>query len=1209
MAILTGKAADEGTSDPIVTRMVKEDKVHFWKKPNLRYMYFFLFTCCMGVEMTSGFDSQLINTLQFSPQFNTYFGNGYLNENGKPGIEPALLGFLNSCYNLGSIIGVPIAPWFAQKYGRRWAIMAGSIIMVIGALLQGFAQHVAMYIAARMILGVGIVFAIISGSALIGELAYPKERPLLTSLFNSSWYIGSIVACAISLGTVEIPGDWAWRIPSVLQIAPSLLQICTVFFLPESPRWLISHDRDDDAFEILTKYHAEGDASSALVQAEMAQIRSTIKLEMENSKQSWWEMVATKAMRKRVLLAAFLGLFTQMSGNTLISYYSNFIFEMMNYTSSYAKSRINIANQCWGLLNATILAILVSRFPRRLMFLLSATGMLLVFTAITVAIYFLREAKDQGLTNPAASIAGLFFYFAFSPCYNLGNNALTYTYLVEIFPYAVRSRGIGIQQIFGKGGGFFSTNVNPIALVAIEWKYMAIYCGWIAFEFLFIYFMYPETHGRTLEELAFLFEGKEFAEVAVAAVEKQVQAGEAPENTTAHVGGREYCSERCRERSWGSHRKECIGGKYLDDIEQMQQNLGKSHGIGPKPPSEYRGLWAKYAAADILNLEKNEGPYYDGLLKLLIVGDLGLRHLIYSVVNLPSTANPAFDVYLSEPATMQHFTRTLLALFILRAENFDPIVNAEAVIHLWYSIKIPAALYQHIKQVAFDPLLDIRSSALTHCAKKGVGDGDKLMMVIDGRPMNVRFSLDKLEWIDLEKYITTPNDTGTQSIAALRALDLAEHTESWQKINARMTPARALGLKRWRHDGLLLPYGQSRDGFDVINPLLVPPFSGLTAEPLSEWPMHLLDHEVPMSNDAYGKMFYYLRKMLVDFQSMIRRSTMSVALYAEGIESLPVVLQDKKHWNITFDRIEVGQLWDQNPMLTLVAATKLLRHVDENPFATLLVMSRKSVNHSLDSVAKDLKEEKKQLSTAAEGTVDQYAPPITTDHVNGLKGILRRQLGLLMWRNWDRFSDHYFYQSEIFKFNTTLPFRRDGEYSCIFPLGFLGLTPKAKNTVTRRWPNRVVHGKKSEPSMQDVDRWISWVDNQPERWLEWKKTEDVKDEVLRPWIDFAVHREMKLLRAQMDPLGDCSSTEGPYSETGSDADGEGEGEGDQALKDGIAVTISGVDQLAIQPALTAGDGEDSDSNSKVNEEPQAKGKGKSKKGKKKKRKGKKPAGS
>ena len=87
--------------------------------------------------------------------------------------------------------------------------------------------------------------------------------------------------------------------------------------------------------------------------------------------------------------------------------------------------------------------------------------------------------------------------------YNIGNNALTYTYLVELYPFAERARGIAIEQFFGRGAGFFSTYLNPIALKAITWKYLAVYCGWIAIEVLFVYFFYPETHGRTLEELAF----------------------------------------------------------------------------------------------------------------------------------------------------------------------------------------------------------------------------------------------------------------------------------------------------------------------------------------------------------------------------------------------------------------------------------------------------------------------------------------------------------------------------------------------------------------------------------------------------------------------------------------------------------------------------------------------------------------------------------
>ena len=127
------------------------------------------------------------------------------------------------------------------------SIMAGSLIMVLGAILQGFAQHgmlslpssdyiqsianilsVAMYIIARMLLGIGILFCIISGAAMIGELGYPKERPILTSLFNTSWFIGAIIASAIAIKTVDITSHWAWRVPSLLQICPSLLQICTV---------------------------------------------------------------------------------------------------------------------------------------------------------------------------------------------------------------------------------------------------------------------------------------------------------------------------------------------------------------------------------------------------------------------------------------------------------------------------------------------------------------------------------------------------------------------------------------------------------------------------------------------------------------------------------------------------------------------------------------------------------------------------------------------------------------------------------------------------------------------------------------------------------------------------------------------------------------------------------------------------------------------
>lgn len=93
--------------------------------------------------------------------------------------------------------------------------------------------------------------------------------------------------------------------------------------------------------------------------------------------------------------------------------------------------------------------------------------------------------------------------------YNMGWNALTYTYMVEIFPFQQRSKGIAFEQLTVRFAVFFNTYVNPIALDSIGWKYYIVYCVWILVEITTVYFLFPETYGRTLEELSFMFEGKD----------------------------------------------------------------------------------------------------------------------------------------------------------------------------------------------------------------------------------------------------------------------------------------------------------------------------------------------------------------------------------------------------------------------------------------------------------------------------------------------------------------------------------------------------------------------------------------------------------------------------------------------------------------------------------------------------------------------------
>lgn len=138
----------------------------------------------------------------------------------------------------------------------------------------------------------------------------------MTSLFNVSYFVGELLAAGICFGTNNIPSHWSWRLPSILQAVPSFLQISLVLLLPESPRWLISKDRHEEAHEILIKYHAEGDRDSEFVRAEMAQIQSTLHMEIEASKKSWLDLFATAGMRRRVILSTALGLFTQWSGKS-----------------------------------------------------------------------------------------------------------------------------------------------------------------------------------------------------------------------------------------------------------------------------------------------------------------------------------------------------------------------------------------------------------------------------------------------------------------------------------------------------------------------------------------------------------------------------------------------------------------------------------------------------------------------------------------------------------------------------------------------------------------------------------------------------------------------------------------------------------------------------------------------------------------------------
>lgn len=356
------------------------------------------------IASASGYDGSLMNGLQALQQWRDFMDTP----------TGVWLGFINAIYWAGGGIAYVIMPWVSNNYGRKAGVYIGYLLLIIGVGLVG-SDSEAGFILSRFFVGCASACFMSSVPLLMNEIAYPTHRGIVNALFMCGWYVGGTLAAFITFGTRNVEGNMAWRIPSILQILIPAIALPGLIWAPQSPRWLVSAERVEEARAVLEKWHANGDKNSALVNYEALEITETLNMEKQaHDSASYAEMFKTPGNRHRLFISVSLGIFVQWCGNGVVSYYLALVLDTVGVRSVTDQTLISAFLNVWNLIFSVAAAFSVDRLGRRPLFLLSAGIMLVGFVLVTALSGSFAETG-----NAATGVAVIPFLFIFFAGYDI----------------------------------------------------------------------------------------------------------------------------------------------------------------------------------------------------------------------------------------------------------------------------------------------------------------------------------------------------------------------------------------------------------------------------------------------------------------------------------------------------------------------------------------------------------------------------------------------------------------------------------------------------------------------------------------------------------------------------------------------------------------------------------------------------------------------
>ncbi len=386
--------------------------------------------------------------------------------------------FIMSSALWGTVVGALYGNVPCDKYGRKLTLIATGILFLASALGSAIAPDPYSFSILRFIGGLGVGVSSIVVPAYISEIAPAKYRGRLVALYQFQIVFGILIAFFSNYALSEFLNlKWRWMLGA--EIIPAAVFLAMVFGIPESPRWLITRKGNEAAARKILTIVNPGNVDQVIAEIRHAQREFTS------------DRLFSGAYTWPILLAFLIAFFNQLSGINFIIYFAPRVFGLAGLdanASLLSTTGIGVVNLVFTILGM----LLIDRSGRKKLMLIGSVGYIVSLSAVAWAFY-----------SDAGGMPVVLFVFLFIASHAVGQGAVIWVFIAEIFPNNVRAKG----QSLGCG-----THWVFAAMIALLMPYvLSVFVGHTIFAFfafmmvlqlLFVVFLMPETRGRTLESLA-----------------------------------------------------------------------------------------------------------------------------------------------------------------------------------------------------------------------------------------------------------------------------------------------------------------------------------------------------------------------------------------------------------------------------------------------------------------------------------------------------------------------------------------------------------------------------------------------------------------------------------------------------------------------------------------------------------------------------------